>query len=154
MLKQYWKELTILVLVLISYAQWKNPRTEQVEVQVEKIVERIVEVEKVVVKYVDRVVTKTVTKPDGTIIQINKEERSRSKEEVKSKEKEETEISRVSVSKPALSRYSLSVHTSQLSYPTTILVGARIGDLPVFVEGGVLTFTKNPTLSFGLRLEF
>lgn len=150
-LKARWKEFSILTLLLLLVAQWRSPRVEKVEV--EKVVERVVEVEKVVIKYVDRKTTKTVTKPDGTVIVVRQEEVKQQGTQVKAKEeaKEESRESRVSA--PA-SRYSLSVHTSQLSYPSTVLVGARIGNLPVFIEAGGLNLLYQPAFSLGLRVEF
>lgn len=108
--------------------------------------------------------TTTTQKPDGTrVVEVKVETKKATEAEQKQTDTQvqtqtrtqTTESSFTKTALPSLSRYSLELlwNPKQLSYvPSVALVGARLGDLPLWAEAGYLPPSKSFTL--GLRLEF
>lgn len=120
--------------------------TQEVETEKKKIESLQVEKTRVIV----------VTKPSGEKIvttETSKETKSVQTEEAQKEvatvhDTKETKKE----SKPALSPYSFTAEWSSLqSFPTGFAAGARLGDSPLWAEGG---WDKKAGLHLGIRIEF
>lgn len=121
--------------------------------EVEKIQTKVVTktVDRVVYKDRIKVVRKVVTKPDGTKIETDTRDETKSGSSTKKRSKEKDKSSIISRSLP---NYSLSVHcdirncSSYGSYQ--VIAGFRLGDLPLNLEvGGGIS-----TILIGVRYDF
>lgn len=128
---------------------------------------KTVTVEKQVVKYIDRIVyvarvrTVVITKPDGT--KIVEKDTTQSETQTKSKsqtnEKQQSTETRITQSTPALSRYHVGVFGVISPFTVTgftpaaqVYAGARIGDLPLFLDLDVLP--QKQEFGLGVSYEF
>lgn len=152
-LQRFWKPITILLALVACLSGgyfWGKSKTETI------IQEKIVQVEVQKQSEHKKTTKKTTQKPDGTVIT---EETDESKKD--SESSSQTTASKDSHTKPALSKYKVGVlvHTDinsdtlrkpELDY--SALVGARLGDLPIWVEG---TYKfKDKSVGVGLSWEF
>lgn len=116
-----------------------------------------------VVKYVDRVVKEKTrkVKPDGTIIERERDTTQNTKEE----KTENTRTEESVVSRAAPSRYSLGLAIIPSLEPKNIMdfreqtfrfdAGVRLGNLPLFLTTGFDTNLRSfDRFSLGLRVEF
>lgn len=136
-------------------------KTETITVYQDRVV--VKEVEKIVEKvvYKDRVKTQVVTKPDGTRIETKEETKvstastDKVVEEIKTNERTEIKSDRRQ-SSGDLSRYSLSIlypiHSLNFQRDFYMAVGARLGNLPIFVEA--IGQPLRQQLGIGVRYEF
>ena len=127
------------LLSLGGYLGWQLKPAEPIKIE-EKIVYKEAEA-----KMVERVITRTIKK-DGDVSEIIKENEI---------SKKEAAFSEVKVSEPQLSRYSLGValgsDVRQQRREFQLLVGARLGDLPLFMEIGG---SSERQVLLGVRWEF
>lgn len=164
---RYWREVTIVILLIVATLQHETKPVELPAVTETKIqyVDRVKTETKTV--YVDRIVkvkdqsktTTTTKQPDGTIITqvvaANVDTSDESQEEGTVDEQEETHEQTSDKYSPTvdLSRYSADVSTNPKDWKDAKLgIGARISDLPVF---GELEYEiKDKIARLGFRAEF
>lgn len=130
---KFWREITIVVLLLIIYLLGKyRPSHKPCEPEI-KVVEKVVFKDKVV--YKDRVVyrDRVITKPDGTRI----EESTRTEEKTREKERKEEKRTEVVVHSKPSKHISLGIDPlSKLrddEYKMLLGGGLRLGNTPFFL---------------------
>jgi hypothetical protein len=165
----------VLLLSVVGYLFNRGPEQVVTKVIEEKVVTKV-EVQTVTeykdkIVYKDRVVIERVTTPDGTVTERTTAESEGSKDSSVSTVENRTESSVTDRSRTTsvvnnptkLSRYSLGVDYSlkntvekknlTLDWSSvTLQVGARIGNLPLFI--GVFSNLSLSEYGLGLRVEF
>lgn len=153
LLKQFWREITIAILAVVSYfALSRKPEIKEV-VKVEYVDQvKIVTVEKVVVKYKKQ--RTTVEKPDGTKIVTEIDESSKAEENKVDKQKEvknRVEMITETQSKP---RYNLGISAKlypETEYSTSVYM--RLGNLPLMIGPVLYVRTGNSIqISYGIGI--
>lgn len=148
------------MLLFILYLTSRASQVKTVEV------ERVVTKEVVRVEWRDRIVNKnvevvkTITKPDGTVIVVDKKDKSTVADKSGSTTQEkvvESEKRKEVIAPPSLPRYSLSASVPLLPFhydkPSEYLVGVgvRFGNLPLWLQLDSRPLQKEVYL--GVRLE-
>lgn len=165
-------------LVLVAAGSWlRSPGVQEVQVvkemQVEVLKTEYRDVVKVETQYKDRVITRTVkeVRPDGTSVQTEEtvqenEQRDTASRDTRNKVEQGTSVTKETKTEKlsSISRYSLGVSASasplRLSdiAVVTITGGVRLGNWPLFLEGGVGVVPTQPlnvpSVSLGVRYEF
>lgn len=147
-LMQYWKEVAILGLCILILTIRFGPLQPEPQVLERVQVEYI---DRTQVVYKDKVVykEKVITKPDGTRI----EERTESREETEKKVEEHNKKDEiVRLEKHPKPRFTLGLTYDVLNQQYNATAGARIADLPLFLQASL----HGPRwgLGLGLSLEF
>ena len=144
--------LVALIAVGVAVYKHNNPKVIVKTKKEVQVVEKVVEV----VKYKDRNKTtkRTETRPDGTVIEIEIEDTTKTTTDKTVAKNTETKTDEVVVEKP-LPRYQLGIdYTIPKAYTDitayTLRGGVRLGDLPFYATAsiGVNRFT------LGLQWEF
>lgn len=154
-LKQYWRELAIAILAIVSYfALSRKPEIKEiVKVEyVDRVVEKVVTVEKVVVK--DKKKRTTVQKPDGTKIVTEVDQSTKTEEGIAVVEKEKEERKKVEIitETHSKSRYNLGINAKL--YPETEYSAGlymRLGDLPLMI-GPTIHVRQTEHIQFGVGI--
>lgn len=155
LLKQYWRELAIAILAIVSYFALtrKSETKEIVKVEyVDRVVEKVVTVEKVVVK--DKKKRTTVQKPDGTKIVTEVDQSTKTEEGIAIVEKEKEERKKVEIitETHSKSRYNLGINAKL--YPETEYSAGlymRLGDLPLMI-GPTIHVRQTEHIQFGVGI--
>lgn len=152
MLKKYWREALILVLIAACYFEYSLPKPEPVTITKEQIVykDRVVTVVKEVEAHKSR--TKTVTKPDGTKI-VTESHEDRASDTKTADTTHEQQVNTTTESANTQYDYSIQI-TIKPQDPRAVKldIGARIGRLPV---SGVVGYDfEHKEAQVGLRYEF
>jgi hypothetical protein len=157
LIKRFWKEISIALLVIISYLGWKRD-PGIIEVTKTEYVDRVVEVEKIVTVEKNTTSNKkkrtTVQKPDGTKIITETVENKNTDEKVKENEKIDTKET-IKTQTQIRNAYSLNLaYTHYKEQTISVSYNFRLGQLPILVGPHVIYNLETKSAGIGLNLQF